>query len=39
LVDERLLEPPLARQTALASESTIARIWDTPEEDEAWRHL
>lgn len=29
----------LARQTSLASEQTIRKLWDTPEEDEAWRGL
>ena len=27
------------RATALASEATLAKIWDTPEEDEAWQDL
>ena len=27
------------RATALASEATLAKIWDTPEEDEAWADL
>jgi uncharacterized protein (DUF1778 family) len=30
---------PLAQQTALLSEAALRRLWDTPEEDEAWRHL
>jgi len=30
---------PLARLTALASESVLSQIWDTPEEDAAWAHL
>ena len=25
--------------TALASEEALAKIWDSPEEDEAWRDL
>jgi hypothetical protein len=25
--------------TMIASEAVLAREWDTPEEDEAWRHL
>jgi hypothetical protein len=29
----------LARTTAIASERTLRKIWDTPEEDEAWQHL
>ncbi len=29
----------LARKTAIASERTLQKIWDTPEEDEAWQHL
>lgn len=28
-----------AYQTMLASETTLAREWDTPEEDEAWADL
>jgi hypothetical protein len=28
-----------ARQTALASEDALAKIWNTPEEDAAWQHL
>jgi hypothetical protein len=28
-----------ARLTAIAGENTIKKIWDTPEEDEAWQHL
>jgi hypothetical protein len=28
-----------ARQTMLATEPAIRRLWDTPEEDEAWRDL
>ena len=34
----RILEP-LSHRTALASESVLAQIWDTPEEDEAWKDL
>ena len=29
----------LARGTAIASERALRRIWDTPEEDEAWQNL
>jgi hypothetical protein len=29
----------LARCTANASEHTLSKIWDSAEEDEAWRHL
>lgn len=29
----------LASLTAVASEPVLAEIWDTPEEDEAWRDL
>ena len=25
--------------TMLASEAVLRRLWDTPEEDEAWKHL
>ena len=32
-------EEPLGIFTAMASEDALAAIWDTPEEDEAWRHL
>jgi hypothetical protein len=32
-------EEPLGMLTAIASEDALAGIWDTPEEDEAWRHL
>jgi hypothetical protein len=28
-----------ARELILASESLIAKEWDTPEEDQAWAHL
>ena len=28
-----------SRLTALASEKTLSKIWDTPEEDEAWQDL
>ncbi len=41
-VKQRLfVEPPedLALATRLAGEATLRRIWDTPEEDEAWRDL
>lgn len=29
----------LGLQSALLSESTLSRIWESPEEDEAWRDL
>lgn len=32
-------EVPDAEVTALLSEEALSRIWDTPEEDEAWQHL
>ena len=32
-------EEPLGILTAMASEDALATIWDTPEEDEAWRYL
>ena len=28
-----------AMETALLSEKSLAKDWDTPEEDEAWSHL
>jgi len=28
-----------ARETALLSEPALAKLWDTPEEDAAWRDL
>lgn len=28
-----------ALETALLSEKSLAKDWDTPEEDEAWSHL
>lgn len=36
---EKLVQPEGGRSTALASERALSRIWDTPEEDEAWQHL
>ena len=37
---EIILEPQNpAGDYALASETSLASIWMTPEEDEAWRHL
>lgn len=34
------LESPIdTRELMLASESALKKIWDTPEEDEAWQHL
>jgi len=29
----------LGRLTMLAAKPVLSRIWDTPEEDEAWKHL
>ena len=29
----------LAHLTMLAAEPVLSRVWDTPEEDEAWKHL
>ena len=34
--DERAV---LFGETALLSEAALAEDWDSPEEDEAWRHL
>ncbi len=36
---EMLVQPENGRVTALASEQALRKIWDTPEEDEAWQHL
>ena len=36
---EKLVQPEGGRVTALASEQALIKIWDTPEEDEAWQHL
>ena len=32
-------EASAARQTMLAGEPVLRRLWDTPEEDEAWKDL
>ncbi|MGI4787602.1 MAG: plasmid mobilization protein [Janthinobacterium lividum] len=32
------LPEDLGRACALASEATLRKFWDTPEEDEAWQH-
>lgn len=32
-------EEALRRLTMLAAEPALSRIWDTPEEDAAWKHL
>jgi hypothetical protein len=29
----------MARLTAITAQNTLKKIWDTPEEDEAWQHL
>lgn len=34
-----ILTIPDARATAFASEATLAKIWNTPEEDQAWENL
>jgi hypothetical protein len=31
--------PSEGRAMALMSEAALRKIWDTPEEDEAWSHL
>ena len=36
---EKLVQPEGGRVTALASEQALSKIWNTPEEDEAWQHL
>ncbi len=36
---EMLDDSLLVKGTALASEYTLRQLWDTPEEDEAWRDL
>lgn len=32
-------EDDASQATVMGSISTMRRIWDTPEEDEAWKHL
>ena len=32
-------ETSAAKQTMLAGEPVLRRLWDTPEEDEAWKDL
>ncbi len=32
-------EPSAARLTMLGAEPVLRRLWDTPEEDEAWKDL
>ena len=40
LVDAELeMSDTSATETTLLSEKSLARDWDTPEEDEAWSHL
>ncbi len=34
-----ILEEPEVPETALLSQQTLARDWESPEEDEAWSHL
>lgn len=36
---EEELGESLATITMLAAEPVLSRIWDTPEEDAAWKHL
>ena len=36
---EATSEESLGRLTMLAAESRLGRIWDTPEEDAAWKYL
>ena len=36
---EKVQEDNEGRTTALLSEPTLSKIWDTPEEDSAWQHL
>ena len=36
---ETVFNENLGRMTALASESVLRSLWDTPEEDAAWQHL
>lgn len=39
-VPETLEYDPMTKlELALASETALARLWDTPEEDAAWAHL
>lgn len=33
------LPEDLGRACAVASEATLQKFWDTPEEDEAWRNI
>lgn len=37
--EEASAEEPLGRLTMLAAEPVLRRIWDTPEEDAAWKYL
>jgi len=34
-----IIDEPLVSETALLSESALAKDWDRLEEDEAWSHL
>jgi hypothetical protein len=36
---ETQVSEKMARITAMVSDKTLAKIWDTPEEDAAWAHL
>ena len=37
--EEAMPEESLGRLTMLAAEPRLSRIWNTPEEDAAWKHL
>ena len=37
--DEAMPEESLGRLTMLAAEPRLSRVWDTPEEDVAWKYL
>ena len=36
---EAWAEDDASRATIMGSEATMRRLWDTPEEDAAWKHL
>ena len=39
LIRQRIFESASIKSTAIASESVLGKIWNTQEEDEAWKHL